>query len=320
MLARTSFDGDSAARPAAAPPAHTETTMTQSAPPPHPDGFEQLAIDANGQSFHALAAGPHDGPLLILLHGFPETSHAWTKHMSPLAGAGFRVVAPDQRGVGLSSKPAGVGSYRLDLLAADIVALAKALGHDRFRVAGHDWGGVVTWHLAEHHVEAVERVAILDAPHPAVFATYLLRHPSQLGKSWYMAFFQLPWVPEALLKARDFEWLSQALTTTSRPGAFTSQDLQVYREAWARPGALTGMLNWYRALSLTAKAPPAASRIATPVRLIWGDKDHALEPALADASVVHCSAGEAIHLPDATHWLHHEEPARITALLVEFLR
>ncbi len=282
--------------------------------------FETLTIAANGQRFHALAAGPDHGPLLLLLHGFPETSHGWHKQMAPLAEAGFRVVAPDQRGVGLSSKPAGVASYRVDVLAADMVALVRALGRERAQVVGHDWGGVVAWTLAEHHADVVERVAILDAPHPAVFSTYLLRHPSQLGKSWYMAFFQVPWLPEALLKARDFEWLSQALTTTSRPGAFSAADIAVYRQAWGQPGALTAMLNWYRALTLGAKAPPGAGHVTIPVRLLWGDRDQALEAGLADASLARCSAGEVFHFAEATHWLQHEEPERVNALLLEFLR
>ena len=282
--------------------------------------YEQLTLAANGQSFHALAAGPVDGPLVLMLHGFPETSHAWARQIGPLAEAGLRVVAPDQRGVGLSSKPAGIAAYRIDVLAADIVALVGSLGRKQARVVGHDWGGAVAWHLAEHHAEVVERVAILDAPHPAVFPTYLMRHPSQMGKSWYMAFFQLPWLPEALLKARDFEWLAQALTTTSRPGAFTSQDLRLYREAWARPGALTSMLNWYRALTLGARPAVGTDDIRIPVRLLWGDRDTALEPGLADASIVRCSAGEVFHLPEATHWLHHEEPGRVNELLIEFLR
>lgn len=292
---------------------------------PSPNGWtppasETLTIAANGLSFHALAAGPRDGPLLILLHGFPETSHGWSKQLVPLAEAGFRVVAPDQRGVGLSSKPAGVGQYRLELLAADVVAMIGALGHERAHVVGHDWGGVVAWQLAEQHPERVGRVAILDAPHPAVFSAYLLRHPSQMARSWYMAFFQLPWVPEAILGAGDFEWLARALTTTSRPGAFSSLDLRVYREAWAQPGALTGMLNWYRALPLGAKASSGAGPITAPLRLLWGDRDHALEPALAEASIARCGAGEVVHLSEATHWLQHEEPQRVNELLIEFLR
>ena len=281
--------------------------------------FETLSLDANGQRFHALAAGPVDGPLVVLLHGFPETSHGWAKQIAPLAEAGLRVVAPDQRGVGRSSKPTGVAAYRIDVLAADIVALVKALGRERARIVGHDWGGAVAWFLAAHHADVVERCVVMDAPHPAIFGTYLMRHPSQLGKSWYMAFFQLPWLPETLLKARGFEWLAQALTTTSRPGAFSSEDLRIYREAWAQPGALTGMLNWYRALTLAPRTTGPIDRIDVPLRLLWGDRDSALEPGLADASIVRCTHGELFHLPEATHWLQHEEPARVNELLIEFL-
>ena len=282
--------------------------------------FETLAIAANGQRFHALAAGPADGPLLLLLHGFPETSHCWNLHLAPLAAAGFRVVAPDQRGIGLSSKPAGIAAYRIDHLAADIVAIVQALGRERAQVVGHDWGGAVTWHLAEHHADVVERVAIIDVPHGGTFARYLRRHPSQMLKSWYMAFFQLPRLPEALLRARNFQRLAQALVATSRPGAFTPQDLAVYREAWSQPGALTGMLNWYRALRFNAQVPRGRGRVAIPVRLLWGDRDQALEAAMAEASIARCDAGEVFHFPDATHWLPREEPERVTALLLEFLR
>ena len=282
--------------------------------------FEPLAIAANGLRFHALAAGPVDGPLLLLLHGFPETSHCWNKLMPPLAAAGFRVVAPDQRGIGLSSKPEGIAAYRIDRLAADIVAIVRALGRERAQVVGHDWGGAVTWHLAEHHADVVERVAIIDVPHGSTFTRYLRRHPSQLARSWYMLFFQLPWLPEALLRANDFRGLADALANTSRQGAFTPEDLAAYRAAWAQPGALTGMLNWYRALRLGAQVPRGSGRVTIPVRLMWGDRDHALEPAMAEASIARCDAGEVFHFPDATHWLPREEPERVTALLLGFLR
>ena len=285
---------------------------------PAPD-LERLAIAANDLRFHALAAGPDDGPLLLLLHGFPETSHGWNREIPALAAAGFRVVAPDQRGIGLSSKPAGAAAYRIDVLAADAVAIVEALGRERAQVVGHDWGGVVAWYLAAHHAQVIERVAILDAPHPEVFSEYLRRHPSQWLKSWYMAFFQLPWLPEAMLRAGDFRRLANALVATSRPGAFTPEDLATYRAAWAQPGALTGMLDWYRALRLGAQAPQRP-RVEIPVRLMWGDRDTALEPGLAAASIARCDAGEVFHFPDATHWLAREEPERVTALLLGFLR
>jgi pimeloyl-ACP methyl ester carboxylesterase len=289
-------------------------------PPGHP--LETLTIAANGLSFHALAAGPADGPLVLLLHGFPEASHGWRRQIGPLADAGFRVVAPDQRGIGLSSKPEGVANYRVHLLAADIVAIVRALGRERAQVVGHDWGGAVTWTLAMRHADVFERAVILDAPHPAAFVERLRRHPSQMLRSWYMAFFQLPWLPEAVLRAGDFDRLARALVATSRPGTFTPADLAVYRAAWAQPGALTGMLNWYRALRLGG-GPGAArggGRIGIPVRVLWGDRDQALEPALADASLAWCDAGEVVHFPDATHWLQHEEAEAVNASLLEFLR
>ncbi len=282
--------------------------------------FETLEIPANGLRFHALAAGPVDGPLLLLLHGFPETSHCWNRHIAPLAAAGFRVVAPDQRGIGLSSKPEDVAAYRIDHLAADIVAIVRSLGRERAQVVGHDWGGAVTWYLAEHHADVVERVAIIDVPHGGTFERYLRSHPSQMLKSWYMLFFQLPRLPEAVLRANGFKRLAHAIVATSRPGAFTPEDLAIYRQAWSQPGALTGMLNWYRALRLTLRLPRGSGRVAIPVRLMWGDRDHALEPAMAEASIARCDAGEVFHFADATHWLPREEPERTTALLLEFLR
>ena len=285
-------------------------------PPP----FETLSLSANGLRFHALAAGPADGPLVMLLHGFPETSHGWRHQMPALAAAGFRVVAPDQRGIGGTDKPAGIAAYRIDHLAADIVALVRALGRERAQVVGHDWGGAVTWHLALHHADVVERVAILDAPHPQAFSAWLRAHRSQRRKSWYMAFFQIPWLPECLLGARRFRLLAKALVDSSRPGTFTPSDLDVYRTAWARPGALTGMLNWYRALRLPPAQPHASPEVAIPVRLMWGDRDAALESGMAEASIAHCRAGEVFHFPEATHWLAPEEPERVNALLLAFLR
>jgi len=288
----------------------------------HP-ALEALAIAANGLHFHALAAGPADGPLVVLLHGFPEASHGWRRQIGPLADAGFRVVAPDQRGIGLSSKPAGVANYRVHLLAADIVAIVRALGRERAQVVGHDWGGAVAWTLAMRHADVVERAAILDAPHPAAFIARLCRHPSQMLRSWYMAFFQLPWLPEAVLRAGGFGRLARALVASSRPGTFSPQDLQAYRAAWAQPGALTGMLNWYRALRLGSGGSAgsrADGRVRVPVCLMWGDRDQALEAALADDSMAWCDAGELFHFPDATHWLQHEEPEAVNARLLAFLR
>ena len=245
-------------------------------------------------------------------------SYAWRRQLGPLAAAGYRAVALDQRGYGLSSKPERVADYAADLLAQDVVEVASALGRDSFDVIGHDWGGIVAWRLAAEQPERIRRAAILNAPHPSTLMQHVLYNPSQAVKSAYIGLFQLPWLPEAVLRAGEFELLERALTQTSRHGVFSDAELAVYREAWAQPGALTAMLNWYRAMSL---APSLADRrVTVPVRLIWGDRDSALNAALADDALALCEHGEVFHLPDATHWLHHEEVAQINALLLEFLR
>ncbi len=280
--------------------------------------IEHLHLDANGQRFCLAAAGPQDGPLLMLLHGFPETSHGWRHQLGPLAAAGFRVVAPDQRGYGRSSKPAGVAAYALDVLAADVVALAAALGRQRVQLVGHDWGGLVAWQLLTDRPAFVERAVILNAPHPATLLPHLARRPWQAVRSAYIGAFQLPWLAEAALRANDHALLALALKTSSRPGTFSDEDLRVYREAWSLDGALTGMLNWYRALPL---APSLGERrVAAPVQVIWGDRDPALDAALADVAMGRCDQGRVVHLRDAGHWLQHEEPARVNDLILRFLR
>jgi len=282
--------------------------------------LEALSLQAQGLRFHAVAAGPEDGPLVILLHGFPETSYAWRHQVAPLAEAGFRVLAPDQRGYGNSDKPAGVSAYQLNALALDVIGLAQAVGRQQFSVVGHDWGGVVAWHLAMHHAVHIERAAILNAPHPATLLRYTLRNPLQLFKSAYVGLFQLPFAPELMLRANNYQAMAWALKASSRPGTFKPEDITIYRQAWAQPGALTTMLNWYRALPLpTAAKAPARIPATLPIKILWGDRDTALERGLAEEAVTWCDNAEAIHLPGATHWLHHEESELVNAQLLEFL-
>ncbi|PIK68601.1 alpha/beta fold hydrolase [Methylobacterium frigidaeris] len=282
-------------------------------------------IPVRGLTLSIAEAGPADGPLTVLLHGFPETWWGWRHQIGPLAGAGLRVVAPDQRGYGLSSRPDGIAAYHLDRLADDVIGLADALEQDtgqvtgraRFRLVGHDWGGLVAWWVASRHPERVERVAILNAPHPDVFGAYARRHPSQMVRSFYVGLFQLPGLPEALLRAGDCAALRRALTNSSRPGAFSPHDLDLYAAAWRRPGAITTMLNWYRALRLPRE--PAPGPIRPPVLVLWGERDTALERGLAAASLRLCAQGTVRYFPNATHWLQHEEPQAVNATLVGFL-
>ena len=279
---------------------------------PAPTSPSTIYGSPNGMRLHVALAGPADGPLVVLLHGFPEFWYGWRHQIAALAEAGLRVVAPDQRGCNLSDKPSGSAAYRLDTLADDVAGLATALGRKRFAVVGHDWGGVVAWQFAARFPQRVTRAAILNAPHPATLRSYARRHPSQLAKSWYVAFFQLPALPELALRADGFWVLRRVLRRTSRPGTFSGADFAHYREAWAEPGALTASLNWYRALRLAA-APPA---VRVPVRVIWGDRDAFLDRGLAEAAAALCEDCEVFHLPGATHWVQHEEAPQVNRLLI----
>lgn len=269
-------------------------------------------------SLHVAEAGAPDGLPTILLHGFPEFWFGWRRQIGPLAQAGLRLIVPDQRGYGLSDKPEGIAAYHLDRLADDVVALADAHGVNRFRLVGHDWGGLVAWWTASRHSDRVERLAILNAFHPAVFGPYLRRHPGQWLRSAYAAFFQIPGLPEARLTADDGRVLRAALTRTSRPGAFAPADLDRYAEAWLRPGAMTAMLNWYRALARLERRP--SPRVTCPTLILWGRRDHALQPGLAEASLALCDAGRIEWLPEATHWVQHDAPDAVNAALAAFLR
>jgi epoxide hydrolase 4 len=280
---------------------------------------EAVRLRTNGIELHALAAGPPSGPLVILLHGFPEFSYGWRRQIGCLGAAGLRVLAPDQRGYNLSAKPAGVASYTIDVLADDVLGLADAVGRARFAVVGHDWGGILTWHLAGRNPERVERAVVLNAPHPATWQSYALTHVGQMLRSWYVALFQVPVLPERMLSFNDFAWLRAGMTRSSRPGTFSAEDFRRYREAWARPGALTAMLSWYRAPRWSARSL-RPERIRVPLRVIWGDRDHFLESGLVDAGLTLCDYGEAFHIPEATHWVQHEEPEQVNRLLIKFLQ
>lgn len=280
-----------------------------------PVRHQVLAV--NGQQLYAASAGPRDGPLLMLLHGFPEMSYGWRHQIGPLAAAGWHVVAPDQRGYGWSSKPRGRHAYALERLADDIVALARAFGHQRVRLVGHDWGGIVGWTLLSRGDGFVQRAAILNAPHPATLLAEALLHPTQMARSAYVGFFQWPWLPEWLLSIADHALLQRALIASSRPGTFSAEELAVYRQAWRMDGALSAMLGWYRAIGL---APSFGSApIEAPVRIVWGDRDTALNAGLAERAAARCRRAQVFHLPDASHWLHHEHSARVNALLLDFL-
>ena len=260
---------------------------------------------------HYVEAG--EGPLIVLLHGFPEFWYGWRLQIAPLAAAGFRVVAPDTRGYNLSSKPSGVAAYSADKLAADIRGLIRQLGAESALVVGHDWGGTIAWTMAMNHPEVVDRLAILNAAHPRRLQQGL-RNPGQLRKSWYFFFFQPPALPERRVRAGDWKFLRNFLRD-ARP-AYTPEEMDRYVEAWSQPGAATGMINYYRyAVRHSQKSRP----ISAPTLVIWGERDRYLGPNLAEPDRDDVPNLDRVErLPDASHWVHHDESERVTELLSDF--
>ncbi len=268
---------------------------------------------------HVMQAGPEDGPALVFLHGFPEFWYGWRKQMDAFAGQGWRVIVPDQRGYNLSDKPADISSYRLDILAGDVLALLDLLGVEQAVVVGHDWGGVVAWWLGMNHGDRISRLVILNAPHPAVMRRALLTDFQQRKKSWYILYYQLPFFPERKLRSGKFKILTAALQKTSIKGTFSSDELSAYHEAWQQPGALTAMLNWYRAALRRRLPEPVSQEVKSPLLLIWGKKDRFLGPALAEESLKLCPQGQLLWFEQATHWVQHEQPEKVNAAIAEFL-
>jgi pimeloyl-ACP methyl ester carboxylesterase len=273
-------------------------------------------VDVGGVRLHVAEAGR--GPLVVLLHGFPEFWYAWRHQIPALARAGFHVVAPDMRGYNLSDKPRGVLAYRVPALVEDVVGLVRASGATSATVVGHDWGGLVAWAFAMEHPEMLDRLVILNSPHPKSMAR-AMRTAKQLRKSWYMFFFQIPLLPEAAIRATRFAALLRDYERDPLvPGAFLERDRKRHLEALSRPGALTAMLNYYRALGRTGVGVTRRS-VEAPVLVVWSDRDRYLvrEVAECDPALVPHARVERI---DASHWVQNEQPDRVNALLLDFLR
>jgi pimeloyl-ACP methyl ester carboxylesterase len=281
---------------------------------------EHVRMRTNGVSLHVAAAGPKDGPLVVLLHGFPEFWYGWRRFIQPLAERGFRVLAPDQRGYNISDKPRGLGAYTLDELARDVSGLIEASGRTRAHLVGHDWGAAVAWWTAVKSPTRVERLVAINVPHPRVMWRQLLTNPTQLRRSWYMLFFQLPLLPErAFLHGGSHRAIRLAFERGSRPGTFTSEELEEYRRAWRERGAMPAMLNWYRAALRHPPSEPRDLRVRPPTLVIWGTADAFLGEELIDPSLALCDDGRAERLPGCTHWVVHEEPKRVLELIVGHL-
>jgi pimeloyl-ACP methyl ester carboxylesterase len=280
--------------------------------------LESLSFDCQGIRLHAMAAGPARGPVVMLLHGFPEFWRGWHRQIEPLAAAGYRVIVPDQRGYNLSDKPRDTAQYRLDRLAGDVIAIFDHLGAAKAFIAGHDFGAAVTWWLLTFHPDRFHAAAILNVPHPRVMQRKLQTSFRQLRMSWYMFFFQLPVLPEWWFSRRDYSVGEQVLLATSRRGTFVREDLDAYKRAWSVPGALRSMIHWYRAAFRHGLPEPRPTdwRVVTPVLILWGAEDRFLSHELAEESLRFCEKGRCVVLPGVSHWIQHEEPSRVAAELI----
>jgi len=283
-------------------------------------------VETNGVELHAATAGPDEGDLAVLLHGFPEFWYAWHHQIPALAKAGYRVVAPDMRGYNCSEKPDGVAAYHIDELVSDVAGLVRAFDRETTHLVGHDWGGLVAWQTAIDRPGLVDRLAVLNAPHPSAFERALRSNPAQLRKSWYVGFFQLPVVPEWAIGADDFALLDRLLGAgTVSAGAFSETDIERYKTAMGRPGARTAALNYYRAMArrnarLTLTRGGVGDQpVHVPTLLVWGEQDEALDISLTEGLETWVPDIRVERLPDASHWVQFDAPERVSDLLVEHL-
>ena len=290
-----------------------------------PDMSSSPAIDAGTDlregyarvgdvELHYVEAG--DGPLVLLLHGFPEFWYGWRQQIAPLARAGFRVVAPDLRGYNLSSKPDGFADYTADKLAEDVRGLIRELGEETALVVGHDWGGTVAWTLAMNHPEVVDRLAILNAAHPRKLNEGL-RNPRQLLRTWYFFYFQLPRLPERRARRRHWRFFKRFLRDARPP--HTAEEIDRYVQAWSRPGAAKAIIDYYRA-AVRLGSKQEIHPVTAPTLVIWGQGDRYLGPKLAEPHHEDVPNLDRVErLPNASHWVHHDEADRVNELLVDFL-
>jgi pimeloyl-ACP methyl ester carboxylesterase len=293
----------------------TTATPTTSTSPAPVAGLREGFADVGDVELHYVEAG--DGPLVVLLHGYPEFWYGWRKQITPLVDAGFRVVAPDLRGYNRSSGPEDFTAYTADTLAGDVRGLIRALGAESAMVVGHDWGGSVAWTLAMNHPEVVDRLVILNAAHPRKLNEGL-RNPRQLLRSWYFFYFQLPGLPERRARRRHWRFFRRFLRD-ARP-QYTADELDRYAEAWSRPGAATAMIDYYRAAVRLSSKQGELRPISAPTLVIWGEGDRYLGPKLAEPHRDDVPNLDRVErLPNASHWVHHDEAERVNELLVDFL-
>jgi len=305
--------------------AQTKNDEKKDAKPPM---FKHEYADVNGVRLHYVTAGK--GKLIMFVHGFPEFWYEWKNQLAHF-GKDYQAVAPDMRGYNLSSKPAEVDQYQVKYLVEDLRALAEKLGHKKFILVAHDWGGAVAWAFAIAHPEYLEKLVIINAPHPGIFQRELRENPAQQKASGYMLMFRSPQA-EQTLSANNYALLVNAVLGEGlKTGVFTEEDKKAYIEAWSQPGALTGGLNYYRAARV---GPPTETdksvanfaaalpslEVKVPTLVIWGEKDTALLTGNLEGLDKYVPNLTIKRIPEGSHWVVHEKPALVDGYIREFIK
>jgi epoxide hydrolase 4 len=269
-------------------------------------------VEINGITLNVAIAGPKSGEPVILLHGYPDAHFGWRDQIVALASRGFRVIAPDQRGYNLSEKPKGVENYMQEVLVSDIIALADNYGFETFNLAGHDFGGIVSWNLADTHAVRLKKMVIFNSPHPAVNQKFQEENEKQKKKSWYAYFFKLPLIPELVMKAGNWKFGERAMEES-----YTENEINEYKRAWSQKGANRATINWYRGL-FKQDLDRRFDIIDVPTLIVWGKADPHIMWEQAEPSAAMTSEGRVVYIENATHWVMRDASEQTSQILIDF--
>ena len=277
------------------------------------NSIQEKYVKVNNVTLHTIIIG--EGRPLILLHGFPDFWYGW-KSVIPYLKDKFKLIIPDMRGYNLSDKPKGIHNYKISYLIADIKGLIEVLGLEKPFIAGHDWGGIVAWVFAEKYPEIIEKLIILNSPHPKIFASLLRTNEAQQKASFYIFQFNKP-RGEQFLFRDDFKWLQQALFgTLENKNALDDFDKKQYMTAWSQPNAIINGVNYYKA---NPRFDDFTGIIKVPTLVVHGMKDTALLPVILEGLEKFVKDVMIYKIPNSSHWVMHEDPQLISAKFIEFL-
>jgi pimeloyl-ACP methyl ester carboxylesterase len=281
------------------------------------ESWQHSYINTNGVKLHYVTQG--EGPLMIMLHGFPEFWYSW-RHQIPEFAQYYKVVALDMRGYNDSDKPKETSAYTINEIVKDVEGVIRGLGYDKCVLVGHDWGGAIAWNFAYTYPYMVDKLIILNLPHPVKFAEGL-RTPQQLLRSWYIFLFQLPFLPEFLIQSGDYQPLEAAFKGMAvNKSTFTQADIDRYKDASAKRGALTAMVNYYRNIFQPQFFNKTWGILEVPTLMIWAEDDTALGKELTYGTEAYVRDFQIKYIPNCSHWLQQEKPQLVNQYMRDFLK